>query len=492
MPPHGTGSGQDETSVSRRRFVAGAGATGMAAGLAGCAGVLGGNSNPNGSNDSGSTTTVTWGFDATFANDHGEEFSDLLHNEGGLSDDIEIELEGGQEDTGGRRANYNRLLSAGEASPDMFMMDNGWVNIFIQRGQVANLSELLSDDALTTIDEEYFSGFTDTAIAPQSGDLYGVPLYPDYPVMLYRKDLIEEAGYDPEGENWATEPMTWQRWSNIAEEVTANSDVEYGFTTQWDIYAGTACCTFNEVLSSWGGAYFGGRDNLLGPVGERPVTVDSDPVINSLQMMRKFVHDEEYDHLSEYGGGFAPTEILGWIEDASLAPFTNGDSLFHRNWPYAIAQSANELGVENVGTMPIPYAVSESEAEFQGTGGSTSALGGWHVTANPNSEKLDAVRQVMEATMVPEVQLSLFEIEGWLPPRSELFNSDQAQNVDPTGQYLDTLRVAGENTMARPVTSVWSDQSSVIAEQANRVVAQNVSAAEGMTTLQSELEDIEG
>jgi ABC-type glycerol-3-phosphate transport system substrate-binding protein len=98
----------------------------------------------------------------------------------------------------------------------------------------------------------------------------------------------------------------------------------------------------------------------------------------------------------------------------------------------------------------------------------------------------------MEATMVPEVQLSLFEIEGWLPPRSELFNSDQAQNVDPTGQYLDTLRVAGENTMARPVTSVWSDQSSVIAEQANRVVAQNVSAAEGMTTLQSELEDIEG
>ena len=28
--------------------------------------------------------------------------------------------------------------------------------------------------------------------------------------MIYRKDLVEEAGYDPEGENWATEPMSWQ------------------------------------------------------------------------------------------------------------------------------------------------------------------------------------------------------------------------------------------------------------------------------------------
>ncbi len=345
---------------------------------------------------------------------------------------------------------------------------------------------------LTTIDEEYFDGFTDTAVDPSSGDLFGVPLYPDYPVMLYRKDLVEEAGYDPEGENWATEPMTWQEWSNIAEDVHANSDVDYGFTTQWDIYEGTSCCTFNEVMSSWGGAYFGGRDNLFGPVGDRPVTVDSEPVIQSLDMMRKFVHDEDFDHLEGYGGGFVPTEILGWIEDASLSPFAGGNAAFHRNWPYAINQSANELGTDAVGTMPIPYAVSEENAEFQGTGGTTSALGGWHVTANPNSENLDAVRQVIDAVMTEDFRLSMLEIEGWLPPRGDLFNSDRARNVEPMGNYMDTLQVAGENTMPRPVTSVWSDQSSVIAEQANAAVNQDVSSAEAMATLQSELEDIEG
>ncbi|WP_424004754.1 extracellular solute-binding protein [Haloarcula salina] len=486
-----------QSTISRRRFVAGAGASGVAAGFSGCASMF---SSGEGDGNAGGTqtgsagseemTTVSWGFDATVVQDHADQVRDALHDVGGLSDNIQIEFEQGQPDSGKRRATYNRLLSSRETEPDMFMMDNGWVNIFIQRGQLANLSEILTDDTLSTIQEEYFSGFTETAIDPSSGDLFGVPLYPDYPTMLYRKDLVEQAGYNPESENWATEPMTWKKWSNVAADTVDATDIKYGFTTQWDIYEGTACCTFNEVMSSWGGAYFGGRENLFGPVGDRPVTVDSEPVINSLNMMRKFVHDESFDNLQGYGGGFTPTNILGWIEDGSLAPFLDGNVLFHRNWPYAINQAASEFG-DNLGTMPIPYAVSENNAEFQGTGGTTSALGGWHITVNPNSERLDAVSEVIQATMEPEFQLFLLEVEGWLPPRGSLFNSSKASNIDPMGDYMDTLRVAGENTMARPVTAVWSEQSSKIAQQANRAVNQDVSSAEAMATLQSGLEQTE-
>ncbi|WP_115805514.1 extracellular solute-binding protein [Haloferax sp. Atlit-4N] len=480
-------------SVSRRRFIAAAGATGVTAGLSGCASMFGNGSDTGGQvgeSESGGTTVV-WGFDATVAQDHADQLRTALHEKGGLSDDIRVEFQPGQPDSGKRRSTYNRLLSSQETTPDMFMMDNGWVNIFIQRGQLANLSEVLPESALSTIENEYFGGFTETAIDPASGDLFGVPLYPDYPTMLYRKDLVEEAGYNPTEENWATEPMTWKRWSNIAAEAQELSGVDYGFTTQWDIYVGTACCTFNEVLSSWGGAYFGGRENLFGPVGERPVTVDSDPVVNSLNMMRKFVHDESFDgQFSDYGGGFTPTNILGWIEDSSLAPFVDGNAVFHRNWPYAINQAASEFG-DDLGTMPLPYGVPESEAQFPGTGGSTSALGGWHITVNPNSQKLDAVTQVIQASMREEFQLFLLEVEGWLPPRASLFNSETAAELEPAGDYMDTLRVAGENTMARPVTAVWNNQSSKIAEQANRAVGQEVSSSEAMATLQSSLEETE-
>ncbi|GGN94849.1 MULTISPECIES: extracellular solute-binding protein [Haloarcula] len=484
---------QNGSSVSRRRFVLGAGASGLAAGLSGCASVFDGGSNSGaqtGSSDSGGTT-VTWGFDATVAQDHAAQVREALHNKGGLSDDIRVEFQPGQPDSGKRRAAYNRLLSSQETSPDMFMMDNGWVNIFIQRGQLANLSEVLSDETLSTIENEYFSGFTETAIDPASGNLFGVPLYPDYPTMLYRKDLVERAGYNPTEDNWATEPMTWEEWSNIAADVQDDAGLDYGFTTQWDIYVGTACCTFNEVMSSWGGAYFGGRENLFGPVGERPVTVDSEPVIDSLNMMRKFVHDEDSGgQFSSYGGGFTPTNILSWIEDSSLAPFIDGNAVFHRNWPYAINQAAGEFG-DDLGTMPIPYAVSESEAQFPGTGGTTSALGGWHITANPYSEKLDAVAEVIQAATREEFQLFLLEMEGWLPPRADLFGSSTAENVEPIGNYMDTLRVAGENTMARPVTAVWNNQSSKIAQQTNRAVDRAATSAEAMRSLQSTLEQTE-
>ncbi|GGN88858.1 extracellular solute-binding protein [Haloarcula pellucida] len=505
MSDNGTRDGDSSSSVSRRRFVRAAGATGVAAGIAGCADFVGGDGGDGGSTGDGSdgggggdTTTVKWGFDPVAVQNNGPAIKDALR-ENGLPENIEIEFVPRNQDTGQARANYNRLLSAGETEPDMFLMDNGWTNIFIQRGQLQSLSESLPEDLLSDVSENYFTAFTDTARDPSSGDLYGVPVFPDFPTMQYRKDLVEEAGYNPESDNWATEPMTWEKWSNIAADVYDNSDTDFGFTTQWDIYEGTSCCTFNEVMSSWGGAYFGGRDNLFGPVGDRPVTVNRPEVVDALNMMRKFVHDEDFGgQFSSYGGGFTPTNILGWNEEPSRAPFAEGNAVFHRNWPYSLALTGRNpeetddpaLG-ENLGAMPIPYAVSESDAAQPGTGGTTAALGGWHMTVNPNSGKDDAVTEVIRAAMQPDFQLKLLSIQGWLPPRPELFNSDEAQNVPVVGRYMDTLQVAGNNTMPRPVTAVWSDQSSKIAQQANRAVGQEASSKSAMQTLEKDLQATE-
>ena len=483
--------GARSAGVSRRRFVQGAVVSGLTAGLAGCSDLLGGSRE-------GPGRTVTWGFDPVAVQNNGDTIKQALHDNG-LSDDITVEFVPRDQDTGAARSNYNRLLNAGENDPDMFLMDNGWANIFIQRDQLLNLSQELPDELVSDVDDNYFSAFTETARDPGSGDLFGVPMFPDFPTMQYRKDLVEDAGYDPESNNWATEPMTWEQWSNIAEDVQDNADVDYGFTTQWDIYAGTACCTFNEIMSSWGGAYFGGPDNLFGPIGDRPVTVDQPEVISSLNMMRKFVHDEDAEsQFSSYGGGFTPTNILGWQEEGARTPFAEGNSVFHRNWPYSLALTGRNpddtedpaLG-QDLGAMPIPYAVSEENAAQPGTGGTTAALGGWHMTANPNIDNQDDVAAVIRAAMEPDFQLTLLSVQGWLPPRPELFNSSEAQDVDVVGRYMDTLQVAGDNTMARPVTAVWSDQESNISQQANRAVGQEASSADAMATLQSALEDTE-
>ncbi|MFP8956349.1 extracellular solute-binding protein [Natrialbaceae archaeon A-CW3] len=479
------GSGRSNSSVSRRTFVKAAGASGAAATLAGC--IYG--------SDDGSGDAVVVGLGPNVINEVGDEVVDLFHENG--ADGIDIELQAGDDDTGARRDNYTNLLQADEAEPDLLLMDNGWVNVFIQRGQIANLSDELDDDDLSQVEDEYFESFTATAREPTSNDLYGIPIFPDYPTMQYRKDYARDAGFDESDfETWATEPMTWQEWADVTEQIVENSDASYGLATQWDIYEGTSCCTWNEVMSSFGGAYFGGRDNLFGPIGERPVTVDEPEFIDGLRMMRTLVAEEHDEHTSdEYPTGIAPDSILGWNEENAREAILNGDAAMQRNWPYAINLNVqgedDPIPIDDYGAMPIPYAVSESEANQQGTGGSTSALGGWHLTLNPSSERTGDAVEVLRAAMTDDFNLGMFELWGWVPPKPHLFDTEEAENVEPMGHYMDTLRVAGENAMPRPVTTVWPDQSELIAEEVNSAVSGDKSPEDAASDLQEGLEATE-
>ena len=182
--------------VARRRFLETAGATGAALALAGCGG--GGNGNGGGA--------IQLTADQQYV-DASEAVIDSLYD-AGLSEDIDVEIGAGDFESGARRSSFISALDAGRSDPDIFMMDSGWTIPFIVRDQLVNLSDELSQDTLDFVESDYLSSSVQTASDPESGDLYGLPLFPDYPVMHYRKDLVEEAGYDPEGENWSTEPMT--------------------------------------------------------------------------------------------------------------------------------------------------------------------------------------------------------------------------------------------------------------------------------------------
>ncbi|WP_089789009.1 extracellular solute-binding protein [Natronobacterium haloterrestre] len=477
-------SENEGSSVSRRTFVKAAGASGATATLAGC--IYG---------EEAADDAVVVGADPNMIDAVGDRVVDLI--EENTEGDVSVRLQAGDEDTGDRRDTYTNLLQAEETEPDLLLMDNGWVNVFIQRGHIANLSDALDDDDLERIEDEYFESFTATARAPETNDLYGVPIFPDYPTMQYRKDYAREAGYDEDDfEEWATEPMTWQEWAELTEEIVEASDASYGLATQWDVYEGTSCCTWNEVMSSFGGAYFGGFDNLFGPVGDRPVTVDEPEFVDGLRMMRTFVAEEHGDHTDDdYPTGIAPDSILGWQEENAREAILSGEAVMQRNWPYAINLNVQEaedpLDVEDYGAMPIPYAVDEDEANQPGTGGSTAALGGWHLTLNPHSERTEEAVDVLRATMTDDFNLGMFDLWGWIPPKPHLFDTEEAASVEPMGQYMDTLRVAGENAMPRPVTTVWPDQSELIAEEVNAAVAGEKSPEDAAADLQDGLEATE-
>nr|WP_240334830.1 extracellular solute-binding protein [Halorussus sp. MSC15.2] len=375
------------SGTSRRRFVKAVGASGAAAGLTGYV-----DDGAVGDVQQGGTTTVQWATDPDFkGSTWKQELQPVLHNNG-LSKDIEVEILAGPSVTDNRRAQYQQWLSAGRAKPDILYMDSGWTIPFIVRNQLLNLSKSgnFPQKRIQRIENQYFDASVSTAKGPD-GDLYGVPLFPDFPTMLYNQNYLKNAGFgQSDFDKWATDSMTWQKFSQVTKQAMNNNDVEYGYTFQAKAYEGLSCCDFNEFMSSWGGAYFGNPEKyLFGPVGDRPITVDEPQVVNAIKMVRTFIHGSDANNtLDEYQGNIAPQAVMQWVEEPSRKPFTNGNAVMHRNWPYAINISGAEdaLG-KDLGVMPIPYAKTPDEAQYPMTGGPVAALGGWHNAINPNSKK---------------------------------------------------------------------------------------------------------
>jgi ABC-type glycerol-3-phosphate transport system substrate-binding protein len=467
-------------SVSRRQVLRAVGTTGavVGGGLAGC---LARGETPPGTVEIAANTDVKNNLD---------EIQSKLY-EVGLSKDVEITAIAGSASTGARKQQYNRWLSANLEQPSLFLMDSGWTIPFIVRNQLANVSELRPRLA-KTIQDEYFDTFVQS-LEDRSGDVYGVPLFPTTGAMLYRKDLVKEAGFSPEKEEWATTPMSWKKFAKVTKQTREQTGTTYGFTFQAKAYEGLSCCDFKEFAGTWGGSYFGAKKNLFGPVNERPVTVDSDPVLKATRMVRSFIHGTDAPNtLDSMAGPISPRSVLQWTEEPSRKPFSQGNAVMHRNWPYAIAiDGAEESFGERLGVMPIPYGVQAKDAKFEGYGGTTSALGGWHICLNPNAQNKAQALEVMEALVDPEFQLFLFELLGWLPPRPELFGSKRARKVPTVGRYLDTLKLTVENSVPRPVTVAWPQESTKIAQKASAAFSGDASPTQAMNTLAKQLEIIE-
>ncbi|RKD89166.1 extracellular solute-binding protein [Halopiger aswanensis] len=464
------------SSIRRRRFVKLTGATGLTASFAGCFG---------GSDDGASVLQLT-------ATNEWQNNSDAIQEalyDAGLSEDIELEMISGGENTDEMQNQYSQWLNSNQEQPDLLAFDSGWTLPFIVREQILSLEGELSDDVIETVRSDYFEQSVNS-VTSQDGELYGVPLYPDFPTIQYRKDLVEDAGYD--WEQHATDPLSWEQFSHELADVYDQSDVDYGFNWQAASEIQLGCCVFNEFLTSWGGAYFGNpEENLYGPVGDRPVTVDEEPVLESLRMARTFIHGTDApDTHDDFAGNITSEEAFQWGLSPSMSPFTDRNAVALRNWPYSInINGADDALGEDMGVMPMPYGVPEGEGEYPGTGGSIGALGGWNYCVNPNTTQLEDCLEFLEVLTSEQFQRQNFELVGHIPPRPDVL--ENAGDVPIMGRYLDALSYAGDHTMARPVTEVWDQQVDPVAQEANAALMGDAGVEEAMSSLADRLSDIE-
>ncbi|WP_136688617.1 extracellular solute-binding protein [Halorhabdus amylolytica] len=479
-------------SIDRRTFIYSVGATGVGMSLAGCG--SGGDDTPTegtgttmdsgGQDSSGTTLQITahqeW-------QDNADAVVSALHD-AGMSEDIDVNMISPGQTTGDAQAQYQQWLSSNVEEPDLMVFDVGWTRPFIARDQLMDITEILPQDAVDRVTGDYFGSMTDIVTGPEGG-LYGVPLYIDLPTIQYNKSHVAEAGYD--WEQYATDPMSWKQFSQEMSDVYEQADVEYGFNWQAQSGLQLSCCVFNEFLTSWGGAFFGNpQENLFGPIGDRPITVEEEPVLEALRMGRAFIHGNDApETLDSVTGNITSTEAFQWGLQPSMQPLTDGNAIALRNWPYSInINGAEDALGEDLGVMPIPYGVPEGEGKYPGTGGSVGALGGWNYAVNPNTNRQQAAAEFLEAMTSESFQSANFGIAGHIPPVPGTLS--EATDIDIMGRYVDALSYVGEHTMSRPATVVWSQQSQFVAQQANAAL-QDGDVAGAMSKLADQLGNVE-
>ena len=317
-----------------------------------------------------------------------------------------------------------------DARLDVFFMDAVWPAEFASAGWALPL-----DRYFAAVEQEKFLPATVSANRYR-GRIFGVPVFIDTGLLYYRKDLLEKYAIAP--------PQTWNQMVQAAKTILGREQDRQlvGFSGQFKQYEGLVCNMMEYILSN-GGALWDEK---------RMISALDQPA--ALQAVR-FVRDHIVGEISGRG-------MLAYEEPESLALFTQGRAIFHRNWPYAWAianDPASSKVAGRVGMSPLPgFAV--------GTG--AAALGGWQLGVSRYSRNPDLAWRFVAFMTGPDVQKRIALATGRAPTRTALYDDNEIAAKIP---QLKSLLASFKRAVPRPTTPVYVPLSNIMQRYFSSVLA---------------------
>ena len=308
-----------------------------------------------------------------------------------------------------------------DARLDVFVMDVVWPAEFASAGWALPL-----DRYFTAAESDKFLK------APMSanryrGQFFGVPLFIDAALLYYRKDLLDKYNLPP--------PRTWPELVEQAKSILGREKDAHlvGFSGQFKQYEGLVCNMMEYILGN-GGALW--DESRLTSALHEPAALAA----------VRFVRDRIIGEISHRG-------VLAYEEPESLALFTQGQAIFHRNWPYAwsVANDAEKSKVAGkVGMTPLPgFSV----------GSGVATLGGWQIGISRFSQKPDLAWRFASFMTAPELQKRIALATGRAPTRIALYTDPEVAKKIPE---LKTLRATFDRAVPRPTTPVYVPLSNIM------------------------------
>ena len=316
---------------------------------------------------------------------------------------------------------YVQWLNARVGEPDVLQLDVVWTPEFAAAGWIRSL------DAFDPPTGELFA----SAVAANrwQGALYALPWFIDVGMLYWRTDLMPAP------------PDSLDALARTSRQLIAARRVPFGFVWQGARYKGLITA-FVEHLGAFGGA-------ILDEHGR--VVVDSEAAVRALTFMRDSIH----------GDGSVPSAVLTWQEEHTRFAFQNGQAAFMRNWPYAYAL---------LGTRESQVAGRFAVAPLPGGpgGAPAAALGGSTLAINAYSDQPDDAYRLIEFLLQPEQMIERARIAGQFPPARGLY--DTAALAEALTVPAAEARRIIEAAVARPVTPVYSQLSSILQVSVHRAL----------------------
>jgi ABC-type glycerol-3-phosphate transport system substrate-binding protein len=334
---------------------------------------------------------------------------------------------------------YVQWLNAQATDPDILQLDAIWTPEFAAAGWIFPLDRFNPDTA---------AFFPNTIAANRWQDtLFALPWFVDVGMLYWRTDLLPAP------------PGTLAELVRDAKAIRQKRGLPYGLVFQGARYEGLVT-NFLEYLGAFGGRIIeGGRVVISSDAGRKALTEMGDEI---------------------YREGIVPTAVLTWHEEESRFAFQNGQSVFMRNWPYAVGLLQDSTASKVAGR----FSVAPMPA---GPGGSpTAALGGAQLAINRRTENPEAAWAVVDYLTRPEQMLERARVVGQFPARVALYEDNRltgSLRISPA-----TARRVIEYAVPRPVTPVYNQLSEILQIYLHRALTRQVTPAAALARAQTEMQ----
>jgi ABC-type glycerol-3-phosphate transport system substrate-binding protein len=230
-------------------------------------------------------------------------------------------------------------------------------------------------------------------------------------------------------------PHTWPDLVDTAKTVLAREQDRglVGFSAQFKQYEGLVCNMMEYILGNNGNLW---DETRMASALDRPASIAA----------VRFVRDRIIGEISHRG-------VLAYEEPESLALFTEGRAIFHRNWPYAwtVANDRERSKIAGkIGMMPLPGF---------SPGQGVAALGGWQIGISRFSTKPDLAWRFAAFMSGNEIQKRIALAAGRAPTRAALYEDAEIEKKIP---QLKSFLMTFKQAVPRPTTPVYVPLSNIM------------------------------